>query len=101
MVLTPNTLTVVPSYRAILAPRDKIAMTRSLGHRNRTGNEIEFASIPREENESYKLVMGSDGLWDMVCDTDTALLSSKETTFKRSCPTLKVLPIGQSIKISS
>tara|TARA_Y100000996_G_C22529041_1_gene645720 strand:+ start:953 stop:1813 length:861 start_codon:yes stop_codon:yes gene_type:complete len=83
MVLTPNTITVVPSYRAILAPRDKIAMTRSLGHRNRTGNEIEFASIPREENESYKLVMGSDGLWDMVCDTDTTLLSSKETTAEK------------------
>lgn len=80
MVLTPNTLTMVPSYRSILAPRDKIAMTRCLGHRNMTGNEIEFETIPRVIDATYKLLIGSDGLWDMVCDTDTPLLSSKETT---------------------
>ena len=29
---------------------------------------------------TYKLLIGSDGLWDMVCDTDTQLLSSNEMT---------------------
>jgi len=77
-VLTPSTITMVPSFRVILGPRDKVAMTRCLGHNNMTGNNIEFASIPRETNESYKLIVGSDGFWDLVCDTDTINLSDRE-----------------------
>ena len=77
-VLTPTSITMVPSYRIIMASLDKIAMTRCLGHKNMTGNEIEFAVIPRNIDSSYKLVVGSDGLWDLVCNTDTPFLASKD-----------------------
>ena len=77
-VLTPSTITMVPSFRVLMSPHDKIAMTRCLGHNNMTGNDIEFACIPREDNEAYKLIVGSDGFWDLVCNTDTPTLSSRE-----------------------
>ena len=81
-VLTPTSITMVPSYRIIMGPRDKIAMTRCLGHKNMTGNEIEFAVIPRNTDYSYKVVVGSDGLWDLVCNTDTPFLASKDVDAK-------------------
>ena len=81
-VLTPTSITMVPSYRIIMGPRDKIAMTRCLGHKNMTGNEIEFAVIPRNTDSSYKVVVGSDGLWDLVCNTDTPFLASKDVDAK-------------------
>jgi serine/threonine protein phosphatase PrpC len=81
-VLTPTSITMVPSYRIIMASQDKIAMTRCLGHKNMTGNEIEFAVIPRNTDSRYKLVVGSDGLWDLVCNTDTSFLASEDTDAK-------------------
>jgi len=78
-VLTPTTIIMVPSYRIIMGPRDKVAMTRCLGHKNMTGNEIEFAVIPRNMDSRYKLVVGSDGLWDLMCNTDTHILASEYT----------------------
>lgn len=77
-VLTPTTIIMTPTFRVIMGPKDRIAMTRCLGHNNLTGNDIEFVTIPREESKNYKLIAASDGFWDLVCNTDTPTLSNRE-----------------------
>ena len=50
-------------------------MTRSLGHRgtfSKLGMVTEI--IPREEQAFYKIVTGSDGFWQVMCDADTEFI---------------------------
>jgi serine/threonine protein phosphatase PrpC len=43
-----------------------LACSQSLGHKDITGYDPEYKTIPIMEGEKYKIIMGSDGLWDMV-----------------------------------
>jgi len=44
----------------------KLAPTQALGHNSRTGYLPEKLVIPLEEGMSYRVVMGSDGMFDMT-----------------------------------
>jgi serine/threonine protein phosphatase PrpC len=47
-----------------------LACTQSLGHNGITGYEPEYKTIPIIKGEKYKIIIGSDGLWDMVMVDD-------------------------------
>jgi serine/threonine protein phosphatase PrpC len=48
----------------------KLACTQALGHNGITGYDPEYATIPIIEGDKYKIIIGSDGLWDMVMVDD-------------------------------
>jgi len=45
---------------------DKISMTHSLGHNNLTGKFLSYKKMLRKKNDEYKIIVGSDGLWDII-----------------------------------
>merc|ERR1711976_708182 len=53
---------------------DSISMTHSLGHDNVTGKFLETDIIPRDIDMEYRVIVGSDGLWDMLIDEDSDLM---------------------------
>ena len=60
---------------------DGCNMTRFLGHNQTCKEFIEHVRVPRESNLKYKVIVASDGLWDMVADQnciDINYLSSLE-----------------------
>jgi serine/threonine protein phosphatase PrpC len=44
----------------------KLACTQALGHNNMTGYDPDYTTIPLTLEDNYKVIIGSDGLWDMV-----------------------------------
>lgn len=49
---------------------ESINMTNSLGHNNVTGKFIQDKTILINNDNEYKVIVGSDGLWDMVIFED-------------------------------
>ena len=45
---------------------DIMAITHSLGHNNLTGTFLSYQKIIRNQNDNYKIIIGTDGLWDMI-----------------------------------
>lgn len=79
-------MTMVYNPYCIFSPRtstirDKINMTQVIGHDGVTGNCNNFTSYTFLQEKTYKLVGGSDGLWDVMSDTnaDRVWLSSQIT----------------------
>lgn len=61
---------------------ERTNMTRCLGRKGFFhGNGFEHAIIPRE-NAQYKIVAGSDGFWQMMCDDDIPLIANPENNSK-------------------
>lgn len=59
-----------------------LACSQALGHSNRTGYDPEYATIPIIKDNKYKIIIGSDGFWDMVIvddDSDIQSLSTKNS----------------------
>jgi serine/threonine protein phosphatase PrpC len=50
--------------------------TQSLGHRGITGLEPSVHIIDIQSNDEITVIIGSDGLWDMICEEDTQFLST-------------------------
>jgi len=48
----------------------KLACSQALGHNNITGYDPEYKVIPITENDQFKVIIGSDGLWDMIMKDD-------------------------------
>ena len=44
----------------------KLACSQALGHNNMTGYKPDYTTIPLTLEDTYKVIIGSDGLWDMV-----------------------------------
>ena len=63
---------------------EKLAMSRALGHNNEIYPFVEsqFISFERDKKYLWKIIVASDGLWDVICDRDTPLLASPKTTAK-------------------
>ena len=62
---------------------EKINMTRALGHGGSCNQEEETHFIPFDKALSpslWRVVMGSDGLWDMICNQDTPFISAESTS---------------------
>uniref|UniRef100_A0A6C0EFZ7 protein-serine/threonine phosphatase n=1 Tax=viral metagenome TaxID=1070528 RepID=A0A6C0EFZ7_9ZZZZ len=50
----------------------KLACSQALGHRNSTGHAPDHTVIKITENDTFKVVIGSDGLWEMIMKDDIA-----------------------------
>ena len=59
---------------------ESINMTHSLGHNQKTGDFISHETIPRENDQKYKVIAGSDGFWQVTCGLDNEVISSTNTT---------------------
>ena len=65
-VVSDTMIASVPSEYAIFKNGTMLACTQALGHNSKTGYDPSVFVLPLEENVSYRFVMGSDGLFDMV-----------------------------------
>jgi hypothetical protein len=48
----------------------KLAITQALGHNGITGYAPDVKTLPIQRGRRYRIVVGSDGFWDMVIHTD-------------------------------
>jgi serine/threonine protein phosphatase PrpC len=60
-------------------------MTRNFGHQNLTEEFLEHKRINRNPKLNYKVIVASDGLWDMIESFDNFYLSSPHTTAVEIC----------------
>ena len=71
-------LEIVPTLSAyvIHGPYDKCNLVRALGHGGRCVNEPGTCLITHTPGKAYRVVVGSDGFWDMMspCPDDKTLL---------------------------
>ena len=72
LILTPTTITMVPACRVEFGPRERIGMTHTLGHNKKSGDFICYKNHKREKNVSYRIIVASDGFWDVVHNIDVA-----------------------------
>lgn len=82
-VLDEDTITMEPSYYFEVDKREKLAMTRALGHNDSYMPQVDrhfisFSDLPQPSG--WKIVVATDGLWDMICEADKLLLASPEAT---------------------
>ena len=81
-VLDANTITMERSqYYEFPGNPDVLAMSRALGHNEIYHPVTEFEYIPFSTAltaKHWKIVVGSDGLWDVICKEDNEILSSPE-----------------------
>ena len=98
-VLSATELTMVLSPLIVLGPAlwgrgDLLNMTRALGHACSTKSNGSRAppglshtpgrwSCTLESGHSYKLLIGTDGFWDMICPADMAILGDVAWTTRR------------------
>lgn len=63
---------------------EKLAMTRALGHNNGVYPFVEskFITFDTHNKCLWKIIVASDGLWDVISNGDTSLLASPKTTAK-------------------
>jgi serine/threonine protein phosphatase PrpC len=54
--------------RAYFNPLVRLATTQALGHHRSTGYAPDTVVIPYSRGDRLRVVMGSDGLWDMVME---------------------------------
>ena len=57
---------------------DGCNMTRSFGHNQGSKEFIEHVNVPRDNDGKYKVIVASDGLWDITEDFDEAVLKNRE-----------------------
>jgi serine/threonine protein phosphatase PrpC len=48
----------------------KLACSQALGHNSITGYDPEYKVIQLTENDKFKVIVGSDGLWEMIMKDD-------------------------------
>jgi len=63
-------ISVYSEYIEWNSNRSRIACSQALGHNGITGCFPDKTVIPIELNNTYKVIIGSDGLWDMVMMND-------------------------------
>ena len=78
-VLSTTDITMEPShYICFKGQPDKINMSQCLGHDNASGFSDNRIDVVFNNRKNYKIVGGSDGLWDVFSDTpeDNTILTS-------------------------
>lgn len=65
-VVSDTHIHTVPSKYVNFTNGSRLALTQALGHCERTGYQPSLTTIPIEPGQTYKVVIGSDGLWDMI-----------------------------------
>jgi serine/threonine protein phosphatase PrpC len=59
---------------------DEMNMTHAFGHNAASGKFLSKSIFEFTETAHWKIVVGSDGLWDMTCDSDIPFISNPNTT---------------------
>lgn len=77
-ILTKTTMTMDHALRIDLGRRDRLAMTKALGHDEKTGIDITYEEVGREVGKKYRLIAATDGFWDVVSNIDVALFKDKK-----------------------
>jgi len=77
-VLSETEISMKLSYYFNFGPKDLLNMTHSLGHNNVTGKYFEKKKIPKDISQPYKILLASDGLWDMYHQLDDILFCKPE-----------------------
>ena len=77
-VLSQTDISMKLSYYFNFGPKDVLNMTHSLGHNNITGKYFEKKIINMEQNKNYKVIVATDGLWDMYYSQDDTLFCKPE-----------------------
>uniref|UniRef100_A0A6C0B9Y4 PPM-type phosphatase domain-containing protein n=1 Tax=viral metagenome TaxID=1070528 RepID=A0A6C0B9Y4_9ZZZZ len=65
-VVSETKMVGITSKYAIFPPYLRLASTQALGHNGRTGIAPDVAVVPFKQDDAVRVVIGSDGLWDMV-----------------------------------
>jgi serine/threonine protein phosphatase PrpC len=91
--ISPTIMTMVPKPRISLGPygdgEELLSMTRCLGHNSHleggnldtlAGTDPTSHTIHFSKGEHARLILASDGLWDVMSDIDTSWLSNRSTT---------------------
>lgn len=65
-VVSVNRLVQCASKYAHWPDGQRLACTQALGHGGRTGYAPDKTTIPIETGRSYHVIVGSDGIWDMM-----------------------------------
>uniref|UniRef100_A0A6C0LCY0 PPM-type phosphatase domain-containing protein n=1 Tax=viral metagenome TaxID=1070528 RepID=A0A6C0LCY0_9ZZZZ len=66
----------VTSKYAIFPPHLKLASTQALGHNGRTGLAPDVTVVPFKPDDKVHVVIGSDGLWDMILKQNVEEMNS-------------------------
>lgn len=81
-VIVKDSSTVVSVKSKTLKKNNEgLNMTRSLGHSGIFASSLmnfDSETIERNPEKNYKVIVGTDGLWQMTCKDDIEYLSSKE-----------------------
>ena len=65
-LLSENTLTMAESGYVSFSDGKQLACTQALGHNSKTGYNPETYKFPLLEGDTYRVVLGSDGVFDMT-----------------------------------
>jgi hypothetical protein len=65
-LLSENTLTMAESGYVSFSDGKQLACTQALGHNSKTGYNPETYEFPLVQGETYRVVLGSDGVFDMT-----------------------------------
>ena len=79
IVLSSKRITVETNKTYHFAYRDILNMTRSLGHGNLVSSESDKVTLARTKGDKYRVVVATDGLWDILCDDDYQTISQMTT----------------------
>ena len=74
-VIDEDTITMKPTHYIEYAPHAKNAMSRCLGHDNLIYPNEDTYTISHDNNK-MKIIVASDGFWDMISPSDITLLAS-------------------------
>ena len=65
-IKSSRTLRAIPSEYNYFVDGTKLALTQAIGHNNMTGYEPERQTIFFDKSDKVDVIMGSDGLWEMI-----------------------------------
>jgi serine/threonine protein phosphatase PrpC len=79
-VISEHVMTTVPTEYVLFKDLNKLACSQALGHNSKTGYAPDKHIVKFEEKSKYRIIMGSDGLFDMLMldnDSDLEKLNTK------------------------
>lgn len=79
IVLNSKRITVETNKTYYFTDRDILNMTRSLGHDNLVSSESDKVTLMRTKGDKYRVVVATDGLWDILCNDDYPIISQMTT----------------------
>jgi serine/threonine protein phosphatase PrpC len=79
-IVSPTEMRGIQSEYVVFTNGTEIAMTRALGHCGITGKTPDVKTVPIKETDVIKIVLGSDGLFDMIIKDENEMLCENDVT---------------------